>query len=98
MIGLPFPSESCGSAETGDSLAPVFCSYAAWRGITGSLLTALNFFAISTCSYLRPMPGVLWPVIASEIRSLASTEVVEFQNSPQCRFCGGVEVVIGPDG
>src|SRR5947209_8449813 len=39
------------------------------QGITGSLLTALNFFAISTCSYLRPMPGVLWPVIASEIRS-----------------------------
>jgi monofunctional biosynthetic peptidoglycan transglycosylase len=43
--------------------------YAAARGITGSLLIALNFFAISTCSYLRPIPGVLWPVIASEIRS-----------------------------
>jgi hypothetical protein len=40
-----------------------------WRGITGSLLTASNFFAISTCSYLRPIPGVLWPVIESEIRS-----------------------------
>jgi hypothetical protein len=32
--------------------------YAAASGITGSLLTALNFFAISTCSYLRPIPGV----------------------------------------
>ena len=40
---------------------------AAWRGITGSLLIASNFFGISTCSYLRPMPGVLWPVMASEI-------------------------------
>jgi hypothetical protein len=37
-------------------------------GYTAELI-ALNFFAISTCSYLRPMPGVLWPVIASEIRS-----------------------------
>jgi hypothetical protein len=43
--------------------------YAAARGITGSLLIALNFFFISTCSYFLPMPGVLWPVIASEIRS-----------------------------
>jgi hypothetical protein len=43
--------------------------YAAARGITGSLLIALNFFFISTCSYFLPMPGVLWPVIASEILS-----------------------------
>jgi hypothetical protein len=38
---------------------PVFCAYAAWRGITGNLLIASNFFDIGTCSYLRPMPGVL---------------------------------------
>jgi hypothetical protein len=29
---------------------------------------------------------------------LASTEVVEFQHSPRCRFCGRVAVAIGPDG
>ena len=33
-----------------------------------------------------------------EVSGLASTKVVEFQNSPQCRFCGGVEVAIGPEG
>ena len=54
-----FPSESCGPAENWRSLAPVFCSYAAWRRITGNLPIASNFFAIGTCSYLRPMPGVL---------------------------------------
>jgi hypothetical protein len=43
--------------------------YAAARGITGSFLIALNFFVISTCSYFLPIPGVLCPVIASEIRS-----------------------------
>jgi hypothetical protein len=32
------------------------------------------------------------------LRGLASTEVVEFQNSPRCRFCGRVEVAIGPEG
>jgi hypothetical protein len=37
------------------------------RAITGSLMITSNFFAISTCSYLRPLPGVLWPVIESEI-------------------------------
>ncbi|SRR5260370_27011238 len=58
-IGLPFPSESCGPAENWRSLAPVFCSYAAWRRITGNLPIASNFFDIGTCSYLRPMPGVL---------------------------------------
>jgi hypothetical protein len=39
------------------------------QGYYRQLADTLNFFAISTCSYLRPMPGVLWPVIASEIRS-----------------------------
>ena len=58
-IGLPFPSESRGPAENWRSLAPVFCSYAAWRRITGNLRIASNFFDIVTCSYLRPMPGVL---------------------------------------
>ena len=58
-IGLPFPSESCGPAENWRSSLLVFCAYAAWRGITGSLLIASNFFDIGTCSYLRPMPGVV---------------------------------------
>jgi hypothetical protein len=44
-----------------ESLPPrrVVCSYAAWRGINGNLPIASNIFAISTCSYFLPMPGVL---------------------------------------
>jgi hypothetical protein len=53
----PTTDESGKSASA--VLAPVFCSYAAGRRITGNLRIASNFFDIGTCSYLRPMPGVL---------------------------------------
>ena len=48
-----------GKLRTGDPSPRSFASYAAWRAITGNLLIASNFFDIGTCSYLRPMPGVL---------------------------------------
>jgi hypothetical protein len=58
LVGLQ-PTRLCLGRSAPPIPYPGLFSYAAWRGITGNLPIASNFFDIGTCSYLRPMPGVL---------------------------------------